>query len=255
MKALNPLNHRLASLLSWVTFPIYAALGIWVRGRSLRLSPAPGPRSGQFGIGAAAMRILTIGDSSAAAVGIEHTSGAMAPQIAEKLHTRTGKPVSWHISGHNSATAANIRDIIVPNLAPASYTHIFVMLGTNDIKNFHTGKRWCKEFGGLLYALRTRFPEAKIYWHQAIDMQKVPALPKFLATMMNWRRVIINGRGAQLCVERGAVVVPPVENITSAGFCRDGFHASDAGYNEWSVHMVEHFDFEPRTTPAAAPFV
>lgn len=245
----------LLSLLSQLCLPIYFAQGIWVRSRSMRLSPAEGPRSGQFGNGDASVRLLAVGDSSAAAVGIERTEGALGVQLAKIIHERDGFPVAWHISGHNSAVSGEIRDLVVPNLPRRDFTHIVIMLGTNDIKNWHSVARFKREFGGLLYALRTRFPEAKLYWHQAIDLTNVPALPQPLATIMNWRRRLINRKGAQLCVERGAVAVPPLPNVHAEGFCPDGFHASEVGYEAWARHMLDHLHHTPRSTPAAREFL
>jgi lysophospholipase L1-like esterase len=240
------MSSLLTSILSWLCFPAYVAQGVYVRRGSLRLSPASGPRSGQYGKGKPRVKLLAIGDSSAAAVGIDHTSGAIGPQAARKLYERTGEPVSWHISGHNSAVAGEIRDHVVPNLEGADYTHILIMLGTNDMKNWHSVKRWKREFGTLLYALRTRYPEAKMFWHQAIDMGQVPA------SILNMRVALLNHKGAQLCLERGAVCVTPLQNVDAAGYCRDGFHANELGYESWAEHMIDHFEFEPRTAPAVA---
>ena len=245
----------LAGLVSWLCFPLYIAQGIYVREHSMRLSPAAGPRSGQFGEGEATHRLLAVGDSSAAAVGLDETRDALIVQAARMLHEDTGETVSWHVSGHNSAVAEEIRDLVVPNLEPVPYTHIFIMLGTNDMKNWHTTRRWKKGFGGLLYALRTRFPETKIYWHQAIDVQKVPAIPEPLGWIMKLRVGLLNRKGAQLCVERGAVVVPPVHVTGPEGFCIDGFHASESGYEAWARHMLDHLHHTPRSTPAAQPYV
>ena len=249
------MSPLITSLLSWLCFPLYVVQGIYVRKTSMRLSPAPGPRTGQFGKGKAETVLLTIGDSSAAAVGIDDTSGAIGPQMAHKLFEMHGRPVAWHISGHNSAVAGEIRDQVVPNLAERDYTHIIIMLGTNDMKNWHSVKRWKKEFGTLLYALRTRFPEAKLYWHQAIDVRHAPALPEPLGSILNLRVKLLNRKGAQLCLERGAVCVPPLPVVDPAGYCRDGFHANEAGYNAWADHMIAHLDRQPRTSPAVAEFL
>lgn len=240
------------ALISWLCFPAYVAQGIYVRLNSLRLSPAAGPRSGQYGKGRAKIRLLSIGDSSAAAVGIEQTTGAIGPQIARKLNERSGDTVAWHISGHNSAVAGEIRDHVLPNLGTDDYTHIFIMIGTNDMKNWHSVRRWKKEFGTLLYGLRARYPEAKLYWHQAIDLREVPALPWPLGSILNMRAGLLNRKGAQLCLERGAICVPPLPNTDPAGYCRDGFHANEAGYDAWADHMIAHMDMEPRSSPAVA---
>ena len=245
----------LTGLVSTLLFPLYAAQGIYVREKSMRLSPATGPRSGQIGNGDATTRLLTIGDSSAAAVGCKFTCEAMAPQLATKLHKQKGETVSWHISGHNSAVAGEIRDLVVPNLEPWPYTHILIMLGTNDLKNWHSSRRWKREFGGLLYALRTRFPETKFYWCQALDMNDVPTLPQPLAMILNMRRDLINRKGAQLCLERGAVCIPPLKIPDHKGFCEDGFHANAGGYDFWADHILQHWDHEPRTSSAVKEFV
>ena len=245
----------LISILSWLCFPIYLVQGIYVRNRSMRLSPASGPRSGQFGKGEAEIKLLSIGDSSAAAVGVEETMGAIGPQLAKKIHKLKNKTVSWRISGHNSAVASEIRDYVVPNLEPVDYTHIFIMLGTNDMKNWHTVPRWKRDFGTFLYALRTRFPEARIYWHQAIDVRTAPLLPDPLGWIMNLRVALFNRKGAQLCVERGAICIPPLPITDPAGYCKDGFHANELGYDYWSDHLLEHIDCEPRTSPAVKQFL
>ncbi|MEE9313414.1 MAG: SGNH/GDSL hydrolase family protein [Rhizobiaceae bacterium] len=245
----------LTSLLSWICFPVYAAQGIWVRERAMRMSPAAGPRSGQFGKGEAKINLLTIGDSSAAAVGIPQTNGAIGPQLADKLRNKIGGTVAWHISGHNSAVAGEIRDYVVPNLEAIEYTHILIMLGTNDIKNWHTVSQWKKGFGTLLYALRTKFPDAKIYWHQAIDVRNSPVLPEPLATIMNLRVDLFNRMGAQLCLERGAVCIPPLQIEDTLGYCKDGFHANALGYGIWADHILNHFDDTPRSSPAVKDYL
>lgn len=250
------MNPLLTSFLSWLCLPVYMAQGIYVRQTSMRLSPPnEGAWSGQFGDGEPTTNVLVVGDSSAAGVGIDNTSGTLGYQFAQKLHERTGDPVAWRVSGHNSAVAGEVRDTVVPNLEPLPYTHILIMLGVNDIKNWHSVKRWKREFGSLLYALRTRFPEAKIYWHQAIDLTTAPALPEPLGSIMNMRAALFNRKGAQLCVERGVVCVPPLPITEPAGYCKDGFHANELGYNIWADHMLDHLHYEPRTSPAVAEFI
>ncbi|MFD0915270.1 SGNH/GDSL hydrolase family protein [Pseudahrensia aquimaris] len=236
------MNTALASFLSWLALPVYFGQGAWVRMNSMRLPPPVGPLHGVFGKGEPSLRLLVVGDSSAAGVGLETTNDQLGPQMARKLHETTGKTVSWRTSGHNSATAGQVRDYVVPHLEPSDYTHIVLMLGTNDMKNFHSGPRWKKEFGTLIYALCTRFPASTILWHQAIDLSVAPALPHPLATILNWRKQVLNRIGAKLCLERGAVCVPPLPDVTAAGFCLDGFHANAGGYDAWADHMIAHMD-------------
>jgi lysophospholipase L1-like esterase len=112
-------------------------------------------------------------------------------------------------------------------------------VGTNDMKNFHSARRFRREFGGLLYALKARFPRARVFWSPVVDMRQVPALPELLARILEIRAGVINRTGEELCRERGALAVTrlPVEDPAS-GFSRDGFHASEAGYEAWAAHLA-----------------
>jgi len=112
-------------------------------------------------------------------------------------------------------------------------------IGTNDIKNFHSLPRFKKEFGGLLYALRAKWPDARIVWQPVIALTDVPALPRALARLLETRARAINALGTRLCLERRAT---PAERLpitdAIAGFSSDGFHASEAGYRAWAEHLL-----------------
>ena len=112
-------------------------------------------------------------------------------------------------------------------------------VGTNDAKNFHTVRRFKREFGGLLYALRAKWPQAHIVWSPVIDMTRVPALPPLLGRLLEIRAGLLNRMGERLCHERGAVAAArlPVDD-PATGFSKDGFHASEAGYAAWARHML-----------------
>ena len=233
----HPWPKALASLVSVLSFPAYAVQGLWVRGRVMRLPPAPGPREGRLGVrdGARAdVRLLVIGDSTAASVGIDDTRNGLAAQLARLVHQRSGRSVSWRASGHNSAIAEEVRDHVVEQIEPRDWTHVLVTIGTNDTKNFHSVRRWKKGFGTLLYALHARFPQARLYWSEAVDPRDVPGLPAPLAQIMRLRRDLINAMGQELCYERGCTSVRPIPDVMPAGFCLDGFHASEEGYEHWA---------------------
>ncbi|MCB1454015.1 MAG: SGNH/GDSL hydrolase family protein, partial [Rhizobiaceae bacterium] len=114
---------------------------------------------------------------------------------------------------------------------------IVLSVGTNDAKNFHTVSRFKREFGGLLYALRAKWPEARIVWSPVVEMEKVPALPPLLGRILGIRAELINRMGARLCQERGAMAASRLPIIDATGFSTDGFHASEAGYAAWADHI------------------
>lgn len=230
----------LRALLSWLAFPVYVWQGVRVRMRSIRMPPPRGHVRHAIDGTEPAVRLLVVGDSSAAGIGIETTDGLLSVRLAQIIAARTGRRVEWRAAGFNSATAGQLRDFVVPNLAAEDWTHIVLAVGTNDAKNFHTVGRFKKEFGGLVYALKAKWPEARIVWSPVVDMALIPALPRALGRLLEIRASLINRTGERLCLERGVVPasrLPILDPV--AGFARDGFHASEAGYRAWAEHLEE----------------
>ncbi|MFD2236142.1 SGNH/GDSL hydrolase family protein [Aureimonas populi] len=230
------------AVLSWLMFPVYVWQGVGIRRRIERMRPPEGRTSGSVG-GAAGdpdIRLLVLGDSSAAGVGVERIEDSLAPNLARRLHALSGRSVFWRTVGSNSAVSSDLRDFIVPNLAREPFTHIVLSVGTNDLKNFHGARRFKRGFGGLLYALKARFPDARIVWSPPVDMLRVPALPRGLAHVLELRARVIRRLGARLCLERGVVPSVTIPRVEPAGFSRDGFHASAEGQAYVAGHLAAY---------------
>lgn len=241
---------RFESLISWLALPIYVWQGLSVRRQSIRLAPPDAPAFVKTEGKGKELKVLIIGDSSAAGVGVDQFNDGFAGHLPHFLSKQTGKPVFCRTSGNNSATSGQIRDFVVPNLEPAPYDYIVLSLGTNDAKNFHSGKRFCKEFGGLLYALHARFPTAKIIWSGLLDLQYVPTLPSPLNKILGIRSRIIRRNGEILCRERGAFAPNSNWKPIAENFARDGFHASAKGYKAWAEELAEYIVTLEATKPA-----
>ena len=232
--------QRLLALLTWLAFPVYVWQGLGVRRRTSRMLPAQGPVMHELAGKTPAISLLVLGDSSAASVGIEQSEYGLAAQLAGLIAERTGQAVRWRAAGFNSATSGQIRDYVLPNLSADPWTHIVLAIGTNDTKNFHSVPRFKKDFGGLLYALRAKWPEARVVWSPVLEFTRAPAMPPLLGKILEIRATEVNKMGVRLCNERGAVPAPrlPITN-PEAGFASDGFHASEAGYRAWAEHLLE----------------
>lgn len=229
------MTHRFNGFLSWFLAPIALFQAFGVRRRITRLAPPPGRPIGRVGQGShPRYRILVIGDSSAAGVGAAHMDETLAPALARVLAERLGATVDWRTAGSNSATTEELRDHVVPHIASEPYSHIVILAGTNDMKNFLPRRRFDDGFGQLLFALHAKWPEATLVWSPIIDMRTVPALPRLLGRILQLRVEMINELGHQLCRERFALAAPVLEASDIAGFAEDGFHASAKGYSYWA---------------------
>lgn len=237
---------RFAYHASSLALPLYAVAGLWLRARTQRFPPAEGPVFGLAqpedgeGGGANRLRLLVLGDSSAAAVGIARQEDGLAARLAGEMAARSGRAVEWRAAGFNSATTGMLSDHVVHNLEPVAYSHVLISAGFNDLKNFHSGRRFRTEFGGLIYALKARFPESRIHWSQVLSPDDVPALTPLLRAILRPRAAEFDRLGRCLCRERGAIAIPAMRGLPRAAFCSDGIHPSEAGYAGWAEHVADH---------------
>ncbi|WP_310620986.1 SGNH/GDSL hydrolase family protein [Flexibacterium corallicola] len=231
----------IGTILSLFLLPLYIIEGIRTRLSTLRLPSAIGPVSGTFKGNRnedQEIRLLIVGDSTVAGVGVKTTDLALPYQLARALCEKSGKTVHWRAAGCNSAESTHIRDLVIPNLPEEDYTHVFFSLGFNDLKNFRSQGKWKSGFGGLLYATRAKYPNSKIYWCKMMDPGRMPALKRGLVFVLRLRRKMISELGAALCEERGGTWIEPMKGTRAEYYCHDGVHPSEEGNRAWANHVA-----------------
>jgi len=225
-------------LYSWLGLPVYIWQGLGVRRKSIRMAPpAQKPIVELKGKGKP-IRILFIGDSSAAGVGVDEFEESVAGRLPHLLKKNTGRPIHQRTAGNNSATAGELLNTVLPNLEHTHYDYVVFSIGVNDAKNFNTAIRFKKEFGRLLYALHARFPEARLVWQGLLDMEGIPVLPSPLKKILGIRSRLLKQKGDQLCFERSAHAPQTKWQPLPQNFSRDGFHASSEGYRVWAEELA-----------------
>ena len=225
---------------SWLGLPAYIWQGLGVRKKSIRMAPPSQKPVVELKGKGKPINILFIGDSSVAGVGVDDFEECVAGRLPALLKKQTSRPIHQRTAGNNSATAGQLRDIVLPHLAPVDYDYVLLSIGVNDAKNFHTSSRFKKEFGGLLYALHARYPNATIIWQNLLDMEGIPVLPSPLKKILGIRSRLLKEKGKQLCFERSALAPETEWQPLPQNFSRDGFHASSEGYRVWAEELAEY---------------
>lgn len=227
-------------MMSWLSLPIYVWQGLATQRKTQRMPPPEVPAFCSFEGKGDTVRVLMIGDSTIAGVGVQTFENSLSGIFPKLLAEKTGKPVVSRTCGNSSATAESIRDYVLPNLEHAEYDYVFLSIGVNDSKNFHSGKRFCKAFGSLIWALRTRFPDAKIIWSGIVDVGNIPALPSPLNKILSIRSKLLDRNGRILCMERSALAPQSNWQPKSENFSEDRFHCSAQGYYEWADELSDY---------------
>lgn len=239
-----PAKLALAPLLVWQ--------GRQVRRRALRLPEASGAREGVagHGTGEPGLRLLVVGDSSAAGVGVSNQHQALAEPLARALAKRLDAPVAWQLiatTGHRAADAvASLRD--ASSIAPADV--MLAVLGVNDAVAMSPAGPWLSALDAL-HACASERAGVRQSWHTALPpMGRFPLLPQPLRWVMgNEAERLDRALGCHLHgrVDRRLATLPPTPagTLPPGWVAEDGFHPGPQGYRRWAEALADQMAADP----------
>jgi lysophospholipase L1-like esterase len=230
---------RIASAASLALGPLFAIQGRAVWRNTPRLPAAAGPTVGTVDGPAPALRLLVVGESTVAGVGAATHAEALSGQLAAALAARLGRAVVWRAAGEGGATAAAVRNRLVPALPAEPFDAVLVALGVNDALRFSSPARWAADLTALVDALRERVGPAPVFLAATPPIGRFPALPQPLRAALGLRARLLDVAAAGLAPRLAAVThLPLALPVTPELFCADGFHPGPEGYRQWGALLA-----------------
>ena len=139
-------------LFKLVLGPILLIQARRLRRTALRLPEAAGPRCGSEGVEDTrhpALRILIVGDSSAAGVGVDDQTQALAQPIAKRLASKLNRPVTWQLVAKSGVNTGESLELLRQSeLGPADF--LVVALGTNDVTSQRAPGQFLQDYRRLV---------------------------------------------------------------------------------------------------------
>lgn len=212
-----------------------------MRATALRLPEAAGPRSGE----GSALRLLIVGDSSAAGVGAPHQNEALAGRLAQALATRLGQPVGWQLiatSGHRSEQA--LAAFAAADVARADV--LVTALGVNDVVDQIAPARALAALDRI-HALAVERAGVRLSVHCAAPpMQQFPLLPQPLRWFFGRQAARFNAALAAAVAgqpARSVLQLPEaMQRNAAALMAADGFHPGPPGYALWAEALADRIE-------------
>lgn len=231
----------------WAALPLVPFQGLQVSRTAPRLPEAEG-RRGSVGEGADRLRLVVLGDSLAAGVGLAHHRDSVAGQVATRLAERTGATVEWEVRAASGHTAGEVVGL-VDRVALAEAAVVLVSVGVNDTKDLHSRRRFRRELADLLDAVLAAAPAADVLLLGVPPMELFPALPSPLADVLGRRSRQLDADSAAVAASRPWVSrVTPDVPATEGMFAPDGFHPSAALHGHLADAVVAVLDSRARTS-------
>lgn len=210
--------------------------GLWLMWRTPCLPEPPGQRSGVSGVGPD-LRVLILGDSSAAGVGAHHQVVALTGQFVARL-AQTHR-VHWHLQAQTGATTASAIESL-KHVPPGPYDIVLTGLGVNDVKNGVMLSRYCDDTRLLYTRLRDTFGAKLIIASGMPPVRDFPVLPDPLRWALQRRAEIFDAAHRDI-----ASNMPPCHYLKGPDRLRpehmasDGFHPGPPVYAKWADLAME----------------
>jgi lysophospholipase L1-like esterase len=223
--------------------PILLWQGRQVRRNALRLPEAEGPREGVAGSGKVCLRVLIVGDSSAAGVGAKNQTQALAGRLSDALSQRLGGSVVWQlIARSGDTTRVSLTAVRKMRLHPADV--MVTALGLNDVVAQVPPKVWLSRLDKLDRAAARRAGVKHIVHSGIPPIHSFPLLPNPLRWVLGSDAQRYN-RELSVWVQRWPDrwwLPLPFENDQPADssvlMAEDGFHPGPAVYALWAEQLA-----------------
>ena len=207
---------------------------LWLKATAPRLPEPDGPREGRVGQGPL-LRLLIVGDSSAAGVGVAEQGQALSGQVAACLSASL--TVEWRLIARSGATAADT--VARLNAAePGEFDAAIIALGVNDAKNGVPLRRFLANMDGVAAILRSRFGVGTIYVSGLPPVREFPLLPHPLRDVLGTRTEWFDRELSRHVTHWPDTRFLPLDfGLDVAHMSEDGFHPGPPIYASWARHM------------------
>jgi lysophospholipase L1-like esterase len=219
-------------------FPLVALQGTVTRRRVPCLPPVQ-PCHGIVPGRGSPIRMVAIGESTVAGVGLAHGDETVAATTARALARHTRRPVAWHGHGLSGATVSEAAERLLPQIAAEPADLLVIAFGVNDTIAYRPPSAFADDLAALVTAARAHIGHAAVVITGVAPLACFPALPWPLRTILNWRSAALQeaaeglaGRLPRLVVERFS------EPLGPHLFAVDGFHPNTEAHALWGEEIA-----------------
>lgn len=224
--------------------PFLLAQSRKLRATALRL---PEPEGNRAGIVAApkstessdeSLRILVVGDSSAAGVGVEHQQDALAMPLAHLVAQKTGRQVQWHLYAKSGLNTREAHAFLDAQMLPAADL-IVVALGVNDVTAQHSAEQFIADYQQLLRMLFNKTCAQKAVISGLPPLHQLPVAPQPLRWYLGQCAKRLDLALQKLCARTANLSYVSLQWAKAEHMARDKFHPGPSQYLQWAALISE----------------
>lgn len=198
----------------------------------------------------ATLKVVSIGESTIAGVGVQTHEEGFTGTFANELSRLFNSNVAWKVYARSGYTARRVKEKLVPKITEDQVDLIIIGLGGNDAFTLNRPSKWKAEIRSLIESLDTKYPDTTIVFCNMPPIKEFPAFtPLIKFTVGNLVEIL--GEELQKAVDDYENVFYFGEKITLQGwidkfqfnkskedFFSDGIHPSKLTYQTWAKDIA-----------------
>jgi len=220
--------------------PFLAPVLIW-QGRRLKASMPKLPEAAgqRRGISAEcdACKVLIIGDSAAAGVGVVHQHQALAGQLTRTLSKELA--LDWRLI---AKSGADISDCIAVHQAQATiaYDVIVISIGVNDVTGRTNASLWLRQLKRLISVLDKKYHSPHIIFSNIPPMAQFKTIKQPLRWYLGQKSTHLNRLMSAIIERHNRCHLLSISGKLNADdMASDGFHPGPRVYQLWGEQLSE----------------
>lgn len=204
------------------------------------------------------LRLLVLGESTMAGVGVKTHEEGFAGNLARALSQKFEANIAWKVYAKSGFTAEDVRMNIVPTITETPADLIVIGLGANDAFELHTPWKWRRDVQQLIKTLQENFKETPIAFASLPPIKTFPAFTPLIQLVLghlvhlfgetleeminNFENVFFHAE--EMTLEKMKAHLPKDKHLQD--LFSDGVHPSQLSYGIWaeefSAFLVNEID-------------
>jgi lysophospholipase L1-like esterase len=240
------IKYILGIILTTPLWPLIYFHGKKIKARIPDLPEAKEPEGLSKGTSGRSLRILAIGESSVAGVGVFRHEDGFTGILASELASSLDVDIAWKVYAKSGYTVKEVNHKIAHNLEKQPVDLIIIGIGANDSFQLNSLKHWKTEVRALIKKVRAKFEEVPIVFVNMPPIKDFPAFTSLIKFVIGNLVEIFGEELGKIVKEFEKVYYSPRTvgssdmikrfnlNINPEDFFSDGVHPSKIAYQVWA---------------------
>ncbi|HTL40156.1 MAG TPA: SGNH/GDSL hydrolase family protein [Pseudolysinimonas sp.] len=230
---------RASRALAVLQGPVVLRQGRRLRQATPHLPDAALPWTGEVP-GPDPVRLLVLGDSTAAGVGAPTQEDALPGWLARALQERTGRGIRWRAVGENGATARDLVERYLEAALEQPADLLFLTIGANDAMKMRGAGAYVRDVRAILDAFAGANPGSFVVMSSLPVFGRFTLLPDPLRTALYRHSLALEGAARRLLEPRPLSVMSADPPPYADDFWADDlFHPGPNGYRDWAEWAID----------------